>query len=78
MFRKSFNILMMALVVAFSVGCSDDDDDAVVLQSIQITPAQTSVPVNTTGEYSAIAYYSDNTSADVTQEVTWESDKGGS
>ncbi len=72
--RKSFNILMVAMMVTLSIGCSDDDAPSIVLESIQITPAQANVPINTTGEYTATAHYSDSTSADVTQTVVWSSD----
>ncbi len=39
--------------------------------SIQVTPAKISVPVETTGTYTAIAYFSDNSSHDITKQATW-------
>ncbi len=41
--------------------------------SVQITPADKTVPLGTTGNYVATAYYSDNTSSDVTATSTWTS-----
>lgn len=43
------------------------------ITSIQITPADVSVPKGTTGTYTAIAYYTDNTNADITKQATWQS-----
>ena len=44
---------------------------AATVTSLQITPADITVPVGTTGTYTAIAYYSDSTSHDVTSQATW-------
>ena len=44
--------------------------NAVVTQ-IQISPLDPSVPVGIEGQFSAIAYYSDNTTADVTTTAHW-------
>ena len=46
---------------------------AATVESIQITPADETVPKGTSGSYSAIAYYSDSTSEDVTDKVAWVS-----
>jgi len=43
------------------------------LTNLQITPQNPTEPQGTTGQFTAIAFYSDNTSHDVTQEVTWSS-----
>jgi len=43
------------------------------LTALQITPQNPTEPLGTTGQFSAIAFYSDSTSHDVTQEVTWSS-----
>ena len=47
--------------------------DDVHVESIQITPADISVPKSTTGEYTALAYYSDGSSAEVSEKVQWTS-----
>ncbi|MEA1892082.1 MAG: Ig-like domain-containing protein [Campylobacterota bacterium] len=44
--------------------------DATIL-SIQITPADVRVPKGTTGTYTAVAYYSDGSSHDITTLSTW-------
>ncbi|MCK5807852.1 Ig-like domain-containing protein [bacterium] len=41
------------------------------LESIQITPSDAVVPLGTTGVYTATAYYSDNSTVDVSTTVTW-------
>lgn len=47
------------------------------LDTLQITPQNPIEPLGTTGQFTAIAYYSNNTTADVSQEVTWSSDNEG-
>lgn len=44
---------------------------APALTQLLVTPAQTSVPAGTQGLFTATAYYSDNTSANVTNAATW-------
>jgi len=44
---------------------------APILMSIQVTPADVEVPVETSGRFSAVAFYSDNSSEDITQRATW-------
>ena len=50
-----------------------DETPAVTLVSIQVTPAKITVPKGTTGEYTALAYYSDDSSKDVSSIVQWTS-----
>lgn len=45
--------------------------DAAVVTKLQISPLNPSVPVGIEGQFSAIAYYSDNTTADVTTTTNW-------
>ena len=49
----------------------------VSIESIQITPAEVKVPKGTTGEYTALAYYSDGTSKDVSESAAWTSTDPG-
>lgn len=42
-----------------------------VLSALQITPADVSMPAGTSGAYTATAYYSDNSTEDVTDQATW-------
>ena len=46
---------------------------AATITSIQVTPADVSVPKGTTGTYTAIAYFTDSTSEDITLQATWQS-----
>lgn len=41
--------------------------------SLQVIPADKTVPKGATGHYTATVYYADNSSRDVTKESTWES-----
>ena len=46
---------------------------AATVTSLQVTPADITVPKGTTGHYTTMAYYTDNSSRDVTKEATWDS-----
>ena len=50
-----------------------DEAPTVNITSIQVTPADITVPKSTTGEYTALAYYSDGTSADISTKAEWTS-----
>jgi len=43
------------------------------LQSISVTPADTSMPVGSTQQYTATGSFSDGSTADITNQVTWAS-----
>ena len=45
-----------------------------VMSSLQITPAQATVPTETVDNFTATAYFSDGTSKDVTKQASWSSD----
>lgn len=45
-----------------------------VLQTISVTPANASVPLGTPVQYKAVGTYSDSTTSDITNTVTWGSD----
>jgi plastocyanin len=45
----------------------------VTLTTITVTPANTSIATGTTQQYTAMGHFSDNTSADITNQVTWAS-----
>ncbi|WP_155827552.1 beta strand repeat-containing protein [Limisalsivibrio acetivorans] len=47
---------------------------AATLQSIAITPADPSIPLGTTQQFTATGTYSDTTTQDITTQVTWQSD----
>ena len=68
-------MLLLGIAVFMNSGCSKKSNGEIskTITSIQITPVNTTVHKGTTGQYMAIAYFSDNSSADVTTEVQWES-----
>lgn len=45
-----------------------------VVESVQITPQNPSVPVGVEGQFTAIAFYSDKTTVDVTHSANWQVD----
>ena len=45
-----------------------------VVKSLQITPQNPSVPAGVEGQFTATAFYSDNTTVDVTQSANWQVD----
>jgi len=45
-----------------------------VMSSLQITPAQATVPTETVDNFTATAYFSDGSSKDVTKQASWSSD----
>ena len=49
---------------------------AAVLQSVQITPTNPSIPRGTTQQFVATGTYSDNTTQNVTEQATWSSSMG--
>ncbi|MUL15347.1 hypothetical protein GNP57_17720, partial [Aliivibrio fischeri] len=46
---------------------------AAALESIQITPAEVSLAKGTGQQYTAVGFYSDDTSRELTREVSWRS-----
>ncbi len=46
-----------------------------VLTSLQITPPQANVPTETVDNFTAVAYFSDGSSNDVTKQASWSSDE---
>ncbi|QFU21611.1 Ig-like domain-containing protein [Shewanella eurypsychrophilus] len=59
-----------ASYIGFSAKATLDVTDA-SLTGLQVTPANESVPLGTSGQYIAMAFYSDGHSSDVTQLATW-------
>lgn len=69
-------VALVCVVAAFVVGCSKsdgDDDDDVRLISIAIEPADTQVAINTSQQFTATGTYSDDSTDDLTNVVTWRS-----
>lgn len=46
----------------------------ITLDSIAVTPANTTIPNTTTQQYTAVGTYSDTTTMDITDDVVWSSD----
>ena len=55
----------------------DTPNPGATLQSIAVTPANPSVPVNTTQQFVATGSYSDGSSRDLSTRVTWSSSAAG-
>ncbi len=66
-------ISLVALVLIFFSGCSDDTETnpSVVLQSISVTPTSTILDLGTTESFQATGQYSDSSSKDITDTVIW-------
>ena len=63
-------------ISAFFEGLTDSTNLTVTAAngtSLQVIPADKTVPKGATGHYTATVYYSDDSSRDVTKEATWES-----
>lgn len=61
---------IQASYIGFSATAALDVTDA-SLTRLQVTPANESVPLGTSGQYVATAFYSDGHSSDVTQLASW-------
>ena len=48
-----------------------------VLLSVMVTPSQATIPLGTTQQFRATAFYTDGSSADVTSVASWSSSSGG-
>jgi len=79
--KKSSFIILTSLLIAGLVGCGGGAGNSDVttsssgaqLQSISITPANPTLAVNTSQQFTATGIYSDNTTQDLTSSVTWTS-----
>jgi hypothetical protein len=76
--------LLLSIVVAtltVSIGCGGSNSSGgggkVTLQSIQVTPAVTSVVVGTNQSFKATGTYSDGSTQDLTASATWTSSNTG-
>lgn len=71
---KMITALMLLFGSVLLLGCDNENDDAaVVLQSIGITSSYAKVPAGITMPYTASGAYSDGTTADLTNSVSWSS-----
>ncbi|WP_351124187.1 Ig-like domain-containing protein [Shewanella sp. T24-MNA-CIBAN-0130] len=78
--KKASLLFTMLLGVFLLAGCNNDDnndtnnDNGAVLSSIEITPANSSLPAGLKQQFTAIGTYSDGTSSDISSSATWSSD----
>lgn len=71
---KIITTLMLLFGSLLLLGCDNDNDDAaIVLQGISITASYVKVPAEITMQYTASGAYSDGTTADITNAVSWSS-----
>jgi len=72
---KSSKILFIILTFALLTGCGGSGGDGgtptAALVSIAVTPANPSIPVGVTKQFTATGTYSDGTSHDITTQVIW-------
>ncbi|MDP3859666.1 MAG: Ig-like domain-containing protein [Stagnimonas sp.] len=71
-----FGILRLLLVsglMALGLSACGGGSKAVGLNGVELTPAAASKPLGTSQQYSATAIYSNNSTADVSGEVSWQS-----
>jgi hypothetical protein len=72
---KLFKIcIVLAAAGVLLLGCGDDDEgEDVLLQGISITSSYAKVPADITMQYTASGAYSDGSTADITNSVSWSS-----
>jgi uncharacterized protein YjdB len=75
--KKTYLVFTMLLGLILLAGCNGDNnnnDNGAALTAIAVTPANSSVPSGLKQQFSAMGTYSDGTSSDITNSVTWSSD----
>ncbi len=70
-------VLTMVAVLVGLVGCGGGGSKGPALTSITVTPANTTLSVGTTERFTATGTYSDNSTRDITDQVTWNSSTAG-
>ncbi|MDA8106593.1 MAG: Ig-like domain-containing protein [Nitrospiraceae bacterium] len=73
--KKKFIPYVIALLfVAFVTGCGcGGGDEGPVLVSIEVSPANPSIPLGASQQFTATGIFSDRTTLDITEAVTWSS-----
>ena len=77
--KKTYLVFTMLLGLILLAGCNgdssnDNNNNGVLLTAIAVTPADSSMPLGLKQQFTAIGTYSDGTSSDITNSVTWSSD----
>ncbi|MBJ6750296.1 DUF3443 family protein [Geomonas anaerohicana] len=70
-------VLAMVAVLMGLVGCGGGGSKGPALTSISVAPVNATIPVGTTGRFTATGTYSDNSSRDITNLVSWTSSTAG-
>jgi urocanate hydratase len=72
--KKRFILYIVALLfVALVSGCGCGGDEGPVLVSIEVSPANPSIPLGTSQQFTATGVFSNQTTLDITETVTWSS-----
>ena len=66
-------VFFIGVFTMAGIGCSNGDYIPVTLKSIEVTPAYPSVPLGLTQQFTATGIYSDDSTQDITDQVTWDS-----
>jgi len=67
--RFVLSILFLGSLAVFLITCAG----SLALNGVVVTPANPSIPVEVTHQFTAAGYYNDQTNHDITTEVTWSS-----
>jgi len=72
--KKPTVLLIIALLLSSFLtgcGCGGGDNNPTVLMSLEVSPADPSIALGTTQQFKATGVFSDNTTQDITESVTW-------
>ena len=61
------------LLIALVAGCAGNGPESVSLVSVEVTPAGSTIAKDTTKQFTATGFYSDNSTKDLTSSATWSS-----
>jgi hypothetical protein len=67
----SSRLALVCAILAAAIGCGQFFPGSNTITSLQVAPASATVQPGTTQQYTATARYGNNTTADVTSQVTW-------
>ncbi|MCP4545216.1 MAG: Ig-like domain-containing protein [bacterium] len=66
-------LILIGMSLAACNPTDSDDDNTVVLETIEVTPANPFVAAGTTRQFAATGHYSDDSAQDLTTQATWVS-----
>ncbi|MBJ6800881.1 DUF3443 family protein [Geomonas propionica] len=70
-------VMAMVAVLVGLLGCGGGGSKGPALTSITVTPGDSTLSVGTTGRFTATGTYSDNSTRDITNQVSWSSSVTG-